>query len=122
LAGDTSNGFPGCRTSPSPSPAMSFSCLGSVVLPSKAACSCLAAPSSVPDFEYSVASVLMLSLSWLSFRGYAAGEIREKGRIDETDGLIDREAWVRMHCLVVRRRMEVGDMMNCVRVVAFCIA
>lgn len=64
LAGDTSNGFPSC-----PSPATFFSVFGSVVLGSKAASSCLAEASSVPDFEYSVASVLILSLSSLPFRG-----------------------------------------------------
>lgn len=103
FAGDTSNGFP----DPSPSPATFFSFCGSVVLGSKAASSCLADASSVPDFEYSVASVLMLSLSWLSFLGKLASGVRENGRMDWRDGLIDRGV-ARTHCLVVRRRREVG--------------
>ena len=39
-----------------------------------------AAPSSLPLFEYSVASVLMLSLSWLSFRGNLEVFVEENGR------------------------------------------
>ena len=34
----------------------------------------------MPLFEYSVASVLMLSLSSLPFRGYARADFREKAR------------------------------------------
>lgn len=78
FAGETSKGFPysipkSASKSPTDSqrsqptsvsfPAISFSFCGSVVLGSKAASSCFAAPSSVPLFEYSVASVSMLSLS-----------------------------------------------------------
>lgn len=64
-----------------PSPAVSFSCCGSVFLGSKAASSCSAAVLSVPLFVYSVASALMLLRSSKPFLGY-----------------LDRDVW--LNCLV----------------------
>lgn len=60
----------------------------------------------MPLFEYSVASVLMLSLSWLSFRGNLESGVWENGRsvrIEDGDGRNGRD-W-----RAVRRRIEVGD-------------
>ncbi len=79
---------------------------GSEIFGSNAACSSLAAPSSVPFFEYSVASVLILSLSWLSFRGNLERGVWENGRsvrIEGGDGR-NRRDW-----RAVRRRIEAGD-------------
>ena len=63
-------------------PAISLSRSGSVLSGSNAASSSLAAASSEPLFEYSVASVLMLSLSSLPFLGYLGIDDWENGRID----------------------------------------
>ena len=61
-------------------PARSFCSCGSVTSGSKAASCCRALSSSVADLLYSVASVLILSLSWESFRGYLNSVVWVKGR------------------------------------------
>jgi len=75
------------------------------VLGSKAASSSLAAASSVPDLEYSVASVLMLSLSSDPLRGYLGIVVWDRGRTGEN---VERKVVARMHCLVGRRKSVVG--------------
>lgn len=102
----------------SPSLAVFSSFFGSVIFGSNAACSSLAAPSSVPLFEYSVASVLMLSLSWLSFRGNLERGVWENGRsvrIEGGDGR-NRRDW-----RAVRRRIEAGDMFEVLWSFSLCL-
>ena len=62
--------FPSHRRTPVFLPATSFCSCGSVILGLKAASDCRAPSSSDALLLYSVASALILSLSWLSFRGY----------------------------------------------------
>ena len=100
----------------SPSPASFFSFSRSVVFGSKDASSRLAEASSVPDFEYSVASVLMLSLFSLPFRGNLGKGVWEKGRRLRIEDGKGREISERKDCRAVRRKIEVGNIFG-----TFCL-
>jgi hypothetical protein len=75
------------------------------VLGSKAASSCFAAASSVPDLEYSVASAFILSLSSDPLRGYLDVVVWDRGRTGEN---VERKVVARKHCLVGRRKSVIG--------------